>query len=246
MANDSDVDGDALQVRLAERPQHGEVALLADGTFEYAPDANYNGTDTFTYDLSDGSEVFLGTTVTITITPVNDPPTANDDSYTARVGTTLSIDAPGVMSNDFDDSGTLTAVLVTTTTSGTLTLNSNGSFAYTTTLTVAGSDSFTYKVTDGVTDSAPATAHITVTVATGGGGGGGTFGGYVEPTLVVWDFDTLKIGSGAGTLKTTHGEVIQRADGTFYVPERGFRGRDSFDYGGRHYEVDVISDIWGD
>ncbi len=246
MANDSDVDGDALQVRLAERPQHGEVALLADGTFEYAPDANYNGTDTFTYDLSDGSEVFLGTTVTITITPVNDPPTANDDSYTARVGTTLSIDAPGVMSNDFDDSGTLTAVLVTTTTSGTLTLNSNGSFAYTTTLTVAGSDSFTYKVTDGVTDSAPATAHITVTAATGGGGGGGTFGGYVEPTLVVWDFDTLKIGSGAGTLKTTHGEVIQRADGTFYVPERGFRGRDSFDYGGRHYEVDVISDIWGD
>ena len=123
--------------------------LLADGTFEYAPDANYNGTDTFTYDLSDGSEVFLGTTVTITITPVNDPPTANDDSYTTRVGTTLSIDAPGVMSNDFDDSGTLTAVLVTTTTSGTLTLNSNGSFAYTTTLTVAGSDSFTYKVTDG-------------------------------------------------------------------------------------------------
>lgn len=244
LANDSDADADALQVRLADGPQHGSVALLADGSFEYRPDPNFNGTDGFTYDLSDGLEVVLGTAVTITVNSVVDPATANDDDYATRVGETLTVAAPGVLTND-DFETDVTAVLVTTVAHGTLSLNSDGSFAYTTNLTVAGTDSFTYRLTDGTTQSAPATVHLTVSAA-GGSGGGGTFGGYAQPTLVVWDFDVLKIAGGTGTLKTKHGQVVQRVDGTFYVPERGFRGRDSFDYGGRHYEIDVISDIWGD
>jgi VCBS repeat-containing protein len=246
LVNDSDADGDTLTVRVAEQPLHGDVDLLPDGTFTYTPDANYNGTDTFSYDLTDGQQVVFGTTVTITIIAVDDPPTANDDSYGTQVGATLTVSAPGVLANDVDDSGALTAILVTGPAHGTLTLSANGSFSYTTNLAAAGTDSFTYKVTDGTTESAPATVHLSITAGSGGGGTPGSFGGYAQPTLVVWDFDVLKIASGTGTLKTKHGQVIQRAGGTFYVPERGFRGHDSFDYGGRHYEIDVISDVWGD
>jgi hypothetical protein len=126
---------------------------------------------------------------------------------------------------------------------GTLTLNGNGSFTYTTNLTVAGSDTFTYKVTDGVAESPAATVHLSISAASGGGGGGGgTFGGYANPTLVVWDFDTLRLSSSGATLKTKKGQVKAGV----YIPNRGQRGRDSFDYGGRHYEIDIISDIWGD
>jgi VCBS repeat-containing protein len=244
MANDSDVDGDDLTVRLADRPLHGDVVLLPDGTFEYMPDPNYNGTDTFTYDLTDGLESVFGTTVTITINPVNDPPTATDDSYATRVGETLSIAAPGVLANDFSDGGDLTAILVTGPAHGTLSLNGNGSFTYTTNLTAAGSDEFTYKVTDSVAESSAATVHISVSAASGGGGGnggGGTFGGWASPTLTVWDFDQLTL-AGGGNLDTEKGQV---KDGVYY-PDRGQRGRDSFSFAGRQYEIDIISDIWGD
>src|SRR6185503_6786900 len=204
LANDTDADGDTLTVRLAVGPEHGAVSLFADGTFEYMPDPNFNGTDSFTYDVTDGQELVLGTAVTITVTPVDDQPNAEDDSYETTVGTTLSIAAPGVLANDFDDSDSLGAVLITGPAHGTLSLNANGSFSYTTNLTAAGSDSFTYKVTDGVTESAPATVQITVRASSGGGGNGGsgTFGGWASPTLVVWDFDALKLGT-SGNLKTS-------------------------------------------
>ena len=241
MANDSDVDGDTLTVRVATPPSHGDVSLLPDGTLDYMPDPNFNGTDTFTYDLTDGTEVVFGVTVTITVTPVDDPPTANDDSYGTQVGATLTIAAPGVLANDVDDSGTLTAVLVTGPTHGTLAFNADGSFTYTTNLTAAGSDSFTYRVTDGVTQSAPATVHISITAASGGGGSGGTFNGWANPTVAVWDFDWVRLTAG-GSMKTGKGQIV---DGVYY-PDRGQRGTDSFDFGGRHWDVDIISDIWGD
>jgi len=245
LGNDTDIDGDVLQARLAAPAAHGDVALFADGSFVYTPDPNYNGSDGFAYDLSDGTEVVRDIQVTITVIPVDDPPTANDDTYTTTAGRTLTIAAPGVLSNDFDDSGAITAVLVTGVTNGTLTLNADGSFTYTTALATAGSDSFTYKVTDGTSLSNTATVHLTVNNP-GGSGGTGSFGSFATPTFVVWDYDVLKIGSGTGTLRTKHGNVIKRTDGTFYVPDRGYRGRDSFDYGGKHYEGDVLSDIWGD
>ena len=72
--------------------------------------------------------------VIITVSYVNQPPTANDDSYTTDEDTTLNIPAPGVLSNDNDPDGgpsSLTAVLVSDVSYGTLTLNSDGSFTYT-------------------------------------------------------------------------------------------------------------------
>jgi hypothetical protein len=77
-------------------------------------------------------------------------------------GSTLTVAAPGVLSNDTGGSGTLTAALVTGTANGSLTLNSNGSFTYTPNAGFAGADSFTYTASSGQATSAPATVTISV------------------------------------------------------------------------------------
>jgi len=58
LGNDTDPDSDPLTVLRVvggEGPSHGEVTLKPDGTFYYAPDLNYNGPDSFVYQISDGN-----------------------------------------------------------------------------------------------------------------------------------------------------------------------------------------------
>jgi hypothetical protein len=54
LLNDTDVEGNSLTVSSYTQPAHGTVALNPDGSFTYAPFANLNGPDTFTYTVSDG------------------------------------------------------------------------------------------------------------------------------------------------------------------------------------------------
>ncbi len=75
LGNDTDVEGDALRAVLVSGPAHGSLSLKADGTFSYTPDANWNGTDSFTYKANDGSLDSAPATVTITVNPANDAPT---------------------------------------------------------------------------------------------------------------------------------------------------------------------------
>ena len=92
----------------------------------------------------------------------NTAPTANPDTYSVTAGETLNITAgSGVLANDTDpEMATLTAVLVTDVTTGTLSLSSDGSFTYVTSEHYAGSVTFTYKAYDGVTYSNVTTATI--------------------------------------------------------------------------------------
>src|SRR4029434_472401 len=84
--------------------------------------------------------------------------------YTTTEDTALNMGAPGVLANDSDvDGDTLSAVLVSQPTHGTLSLNSNGSFSYVPAANYNGSDSFTYKANDGQADSGVATVSITIT-----------------------------------------------------------------------------------
>jgi VCBS repeat-containing protein len=93
----------------------------------------------------------------------NTPPTAVSDAYSTNVDTPLNQTAPGVLANDTDSDGnTLTAILVSNVSHGTLVLNAVGSFTYTPAAGFTGSDSFTYKANDSTTDSTVVTVTITV------------------------------------------------------------------------------------
>ena len=145
-------------------PTHGTLTLNANGGFTYTPAANYNGADSFTYKANDGSLDSNVATVTIAVTAVNDAPVAANDSYSTSEDVVLTVVAPGVLGNDTDvDSATLTAMVVTGPTHGTLTLNANGGFTYTPAANYNGADSFTYKANDGSLDSNVATVTIAVT-----------------------------------------------------------------------------------
>ncbi|MBA3943843.1 MAG: tandem-95 repeat protein [Herpetosiphonaceae bacterium] len=163
LQNDSDVDSPTLTAQLVSGPSHGQLTLNSDGSFTYTPTTNYSGDDSFTYQASDGQLTSNVATVSITVNHVNQTPVAQDDSYSTNENTPLTVAAPGVLGNDSDvDSVNLTAQLVSGPSHGQLTLNSNGSFAYTPTTNYSGADSFTYRASDGQALSNVATVSITV------------------------------------------------------------------------------------
>jgi hypothetical protein len=139
------------------------LTLNPDGSFTYTPNLNFFGPDSFTYVANDGTSNSNLATVTITVNTVNDPPKANNDSYSNNEDTTLNVSAPGVLANDSDPDGDpLTAILRSGPSDGSLTLNSNGSFTYKPDLNFYGSDSFTYRANDGTSNSNVATVTITI------------------------------------------------------------------------------------
>jgi VCBS repeat-containing protein len=166
LANDTDPDGPSLTVVLVSGPSHASAfSLNADGSYVYVHDGSETTSDSFTYKASDGSLFSNVATVHITITPVNDAPVANNDTYTVAEGGTLNIAAPGVLGNDTDADGpSLHTVLVSGPAhASSFTLNADGSFSYVHDGSETISDSFTYKANDGSLDSNVATMNITVT-----------------------------------------------------------------------------------
>jgi VCBS repeat-containing protein len=163
LKNDDDPDGgpQPLVARNASAPTHGAVLLDPSGSLQYTPVANYNGTDTFTYEAFDGAAATTAT-VTITITAVNDAPTAADDGpYSVAQDTPTTLN--GLLANDSDVEGSaLTAAKASDPSHGSVTVFSDGSFLYAPELGFTGQDSFTYVANDGALDSAPATVTIDV------------------------------------------------------------------------------------
>ncbi len=85
LSNDSDPDNDPLSVNGVTQGTNGSVTLDASGNPVYTPDPDFNGTDTFTYTISDGQGGFDAATVTVTVGAVNDAPTIGNDSIDIRV-----------------------------------------------------------------------------------------------------------------------------------------------------------------
>ena len=106
MTNDTDADSQRLTASLVAGPAHGTLTLDANGGFTYAPTHNYNGTDSFTYKVNDGTADSNIATVALTVTAVNDAPIANSDINGVVVGKTVRADAAhGVLANDADPEG---------------------------------------------------------------------------------------------------------------------------------------------
>src|SRR5213079_3128924 len=102
LANDSDIDGDALSAILVSQPTHGVLTLNTNGGFNYLPATNYVGSDSFTYQADDGSLNSGIATVSIIVTAVNDAPVAVNDGYSTPEDTQLTVVAAGVLANDSD------------------------------------------------------------------------------------------------------------------------------------------------
>jgi len=116
-------------------------------------------------DGADNSNVF---DLSVTVTALNDAPVAAGDAYEVDEDDTLTVTAPGVLANDTDVEGdTLTAILVSGVSNGSLSLNSDGSFTYTPEAGFDGTDTFSYRANDGEADSDVAVVTITVNPAPG-------------------------------------------------------------------------------
>ncbi len=90
LANDTDVENDLLRAILVTGPSNGTLSLGQDGSFTYTPNANFNGSDSFTYKANDGADDSNVATVTITVTPVNDAPVLSGANDLASINRNLS------------------------------------------------------------------------------------------------------------------------------------------------------------
>ncbi|HOV31465.1 MAG TPA: ExeM/NucH family extracellular endonuclease, partial [Anaerolineaceae bacterium] len=153
----SDANDDPLTAEIVTGPEHGELTLN-DLVATYTPDINYNGPDSFTYKVSDGELDSNTATVSITVTPVNDAPVANDMTETTAEDTpkVITVNASDI------DGDTLTAEIMTGPANGSVSVNGL-EVTYTPSENWYGEDIFTYRVSDGEANSNIATVTITVT-----------------------------------------------------------------------------------
>ena len=238
LANDIDVDGDALTITSVQDGVNGRANLVGSYVV-FTPPFNSNGPAQFTYTISDGKLTSTGT-VHVTITPVNDAPTAVNDAASARSGVPVDI---AVLGNDTDPDRDLLTVAVGTPGHGTATVN-NGVVNYVSARDFIGSDSFSYTITDGHGGTSSATVTVSVTVD--------------HPPVTIRDLATTPQGTPVtvavlandydpdgdpltalpGFTTTAHGSVTFNGQMATYTPQAGFVGEDGFLYG-------ASDGIWG-
>jgi VCBS repeat-containing protein len=256
LTNDSDVDGDSLTAVLVTGPQRGTLTLNADGSFSYAPNANYNGSDSFTYTASDGTASSLPTTVNLSITAVNDAPQANpdvnsyrEDSNVAVIGNVLDNDTdPDNQSPAAGNAGLTVANPGTYEgTYGTTTINRDGSYTYIPKdiePTSVGPGPYRDQVPYTVVDAARATSSSTLTITTIPVNDAPV----ANPDIYFTDENGVLTVSGPGLLandtdvdsnsltailitRPSHGNLTFNPDGGFvYSPYIDYTGVDTFTY----------------
>jgi large repetitive protein len=220
---------------------NGTVTMNPDGSYTYTPDANFNGTDVFTYRVCDVDGDCDTATVTITINPVNDVPVAVNDTNTTNEdtpvnGTTQTNDTP---SGDGGNTWTLVGVDGGAN-SGTVTMNPDGSYTYTPDPNFNGTDVFSYQVCDVDGDCDTATVTITVNPVNDVPVAVNDTNTTNEDTPVSGTTQGNDTPSGDGGNTWTlvgvdgganNGTVTMNPDGSYtYTPDANFNGTDVFSY----------------
>jgi cysteine-rich repeat protein len=159
-ANDQDIDGNPLSIQSVGNASIGTVTR-AGTTVTFTPPANFAGTATFDYVVSDGTLTDSGT-VMVVVTAVNDTPVASDDAVTLAEDTPLVLAGSTLVANDTDieTPAALTVAAAGGATNGAVSL-AGGNVTFTPTVDFHGTASFTYTVSDG---SATDTGLVTITV----------------------------------------------------------------------------------
>jgi len=161
LGNDSDPDGDPIRVVSSTQPAAGQITWDETSSYAtYMAPAGYAGTESFTYTISDAGGLESTATVTVTVTPARRAPVLQNDSAETRTRTPVLI---GVLANDYDpDWNRITVQSVTQPARGSVVNNHFESVTYTPANDFAGTDTFTYTVSDGT--GLTSTATVTVAV----------------------------------------------------------------------------------
>lgn len=164
LANDEILGLDAV-AELVQGPAHGTLTLAADGGLVYQPAPDFSGLDTFVYEAVTLDGQRTAATVTLNVTPVNDPPQAANDLFTTPAGQALVVGAAqGLLANDSDPDGDPLAVeWVSPPEHGTLVWQPDGSLSYTPQSGFEGRDGFRYRISDGSQTSTVAAVTVVVT-----------------------------------------------------------------------------------
>lgn len=227
----TDIDSPNVTYGLAAGPVHGNVIVNSDGSFTYTPDRNYNGTDTFTYTISDGTSISTYT-ATVYVAAVNDAPEGSDLSISVGPGVTTQ----GALPVALDPEGSpVTYGQGTAAAHGTVTISADGRYTYTPAAGYSGPDSFTYTVSDGagsstytvtVSVSAPNTAPVGSDLVTATPEDTAVFGALPAAT----DPDGQPVRYFLG-VNAAHGTVTIDPNGFYrYTPDRNYNGTDVFTY----------------
>jgi hypothetical protein len=249
LTNDTPV-GDPIDeatVAIGNPAVNGQATANVDGTVNYVPNADFNGSDSFTYTVRDeAGNVSNTAAVSVTVTAVNDDPVAVDDALGAEQdssGNTLD-----VLANDTDVDGDtlMIAALGAPDNGGTVTTDGN-TVSYSPLAGFTGDEIFTYDIADG-NGGTVATATVTVTVSAAPGNEApvanddydtvtrnvGTSTNSVTIDVVANDTDadgTVDAATVTITRNPRKGIAVSNGDGTVtYTPTAGKRGSDAFGY----------------
>ncbi|MFT6529699.1 MAG: hypothetical protein ACJAZB_001344 [Psychrosphaera sp.] len=228
LINDFDEDNatDELTLSVTTEPNNGALVIADDGSFTYQPNPNYFGNDQFSYSLTDDNNNSATAIVTINVIAQNDAPKPLNDSYIVQANSPN--DLPpffGILANDKDvDNDEISVVLdsISEPTSGSLVVLEDGSFSYTPNSEFIGTDSFTYKITDGKLNSVDATVQLFVSEVIA------TTDDLSPITISISEltngFDTLYE---INDINAEHGEITIDGDTITYTPTKGFGGFDT-------------------
>jgi protocatechuate 3,4-dioxygenase beta subunit len=224
----TDADSHPLTYAIVGQPQHGTLSGTPPSVI-YTPEADYNGTDSFSFKANDTSADSNEARMDITIIPVNDAPVANSQTVTTAEDTAIAV----TLSATDADSDALTFTITAQPQRGTLS-GSPPELTYTPASSFNGEDSFAYKANDGLLDSSEATVTITVTAVNDAPVANGlsattTEDAAVSITLTGFDAEGDPLTYTVVT-QPAHGALSGSAPDLVFTPFANYHGDDLFTF----------------
>ncbi|MCS0235181.1 tandem-95 repeat protein [Vibrio alginolyticus] len=236
----TDIEGDDLSVEgVTYTGADGVLTDNGDGTYSFAPNENFNGDVSFTFDVSDGTDTVTAN-IDVTVTPENDPPVAGSTAYTVHEDNSITISDEQLLANSSDIEGDVLIDSVSYSgNDGVLEINGDGTYTFSPNENFSGEVSLDVVVVDeeGATDST--TAGITVIEVNDPPIAGATSYSVNEDEVITISSEQLlanasdvegEVAIDSVSYSGSDGIFTDNGDGTFsFAPNENFNGDVSLD-----------------